>query len=81
MKAVILFGAGAAPGFTKGYVLYGKEGTLFLNLDEKKLLLGLKSEGGQLKEVNILEDKKERWKVCCSVTSLTGRNLHIAGDV
>ena len=43
--------------------MYGKEGTLFLNLDEKKLLLGLKSEGGQLKEVNVSEDKKERWKV------------------
>ena len=55
--------AGGAPGFTKGYVLYGKEGTLFLNLDERRLLLGLKSERGQLKEVPIAEDKKESWKV------------------
>jgi hypothetical protein len=55
--------AGGAPGFTKGYVLYGKEGTLFLNLDERRLLLGLKSEGGQLKEVPIAEDMKESWKV------------------
>jgi len=61
--------------------LYGKEGTLFLNLDEKTLLLGLKSEGGQLKEVNVAEDQKERWKVCCSVTSLTSRTLHLAGDM
>jgi len=43
--------------------LYGKEGTLFLNLDERRLLLGLKSERGQLKEVPIAEDKKESWKV------------------
>jgi hypothetical protein len=43
--------------------LYGKEGTLFLNLDEGKLLLGLKSEKGQLKEVPIAEEKKESWKV------------------
>ena len=55
--------AGGAPGFTKGYVLYGKEGTLFLNLDERRLLLALKCERGQLKEVPIAEDKKESWKV------------------
>ena len=43
--------------------MYGKEGTLFVNLDAKKLQLGLKSEGGQLKDVIVAEDKKEAWKV------------------
>lgn len=45
-------------------MLYGKQGTLFLDLEKKKLMLGLKSEGGELKEVSVSEDKKERWKVC-----------------
>ena len=56
--------AGAVPGFSKDYVLYGKEGTLFVDLAAKKLQLGLKSEGGQLKDVTVAEGKKETWKVC-----------------
>ena len=56
--------AGAVPGFSKGYVLYGKEGTLFVDLAAKKLQLGLQSEGGQLKDLTVAEGKKETWKVC-----------------
>lgn len=54
---------GAVPGKLKGYTLYGKEGTLHLDLDAGKLLLGLKSEGGQLKEVSIDADKAASWRV------------------
>ena len=54
---------GAVPGQLKGYTLYGKEGTLHLDLDAGKLLLGLKSEGGQLKEVSIDADKAASWRV------------------
>lgn len=57
------FGAGAVPGFSKGYVLYGKEGTLFLDLEAKKLFLTKRDGGGQRTEVAISEDKKEVWKV------------------
>ncbi len=56
--------AGAVPGQLKGYTLYGKEGTLHLDLDAGKLLLGLKSEGGQLKEVSIDSEKSGVWRVC-----------------
>ena len=55
--------AGGVPGFSKGYVLYGKEGTLFLDLDAKKLFLTRKASGGQREELAISEDKKEGWKV------------------
>ncbi|CAL8462816.1 g2350 [Coccomyxa elongata] len=54
---------GAVPGQLKGYTLYGKEGTLHLDLDAGKLLLGLKSEGGHLKEVSIESEKSGAWRV------------------
>ena len=37
--------AGAYQGFKSGFVLYGTEGTLQLDLDSQKLTLGLKSDG------------------------------------
>lgn len=62
-SGVICVNAGGVPGFSKGYALYGKEGTLFLDLDAKKLFLTRKDAGGQREEVAISEDKKEGWKV------------------
>ena len=56
-------GTGGVPGFSKGYVLYGKEGTLFLDLAAKKLYLTKKGAEGQREEVAIPEDKKEVWRV------------------
>lgn len=51
------------PGQLKGYTIYGKEGTLHLDLDAGRLLLGIQSEGGQLKEVSIDADKAASWRV------------------
>ena len=51
------------PGQLKGYTLYGKEGTLHLDLDAGKLLLGLRSDGGHLKEVSIDAEKSAAWRV------------------
>ena len=60
----------------KGYALYGKEGTLVLDLDADELLLGLKSEGGKLNPVRLEEDKIASWRVgypgCCMTPGLTG---------
>ena len=47
----------------KGYALYGKEGTLVLDLDADQLLLGLKSEGAKLKPVTLEESKIASWRV------------------
>ena len=44
-------------------MLYGKEGTLFLDLEAKKLFLTRKGAEGKREEVAISEDKKESWKV------------------
>lgn len=63
-----LVASGAVPGQLKGYTLYGKHGTLHLDLDASKLLLGLKSEGGHLKEVTMKPEKSASWRVC-AVTS------------
>ncbi|KAK9907419.1 hypothetical protein WJX75_003268 [Coccomyxa subellipsoidea] len=54
---------GAVPGQLKGYTIYGQEGTLHLDLDAGRLLLGIQSEGGQLKEVSIDADKAASWRV------------------
>ncbi len=47
----------------KGYALYGKEGTLALDLDADQLLLGLKTEGAELKPVTLEEGKIATWRV------------------
>ena len=44
-------------------MLYGKEGTLFLDLEAKKLCLTKKGAECKWEEVAISEDKKETWKV------------------
>lgn len=53
---------GAVPGVSKGYTLYGKEGTLQLDLDSGRLQLGLKSDGGKLQEMNVEQDKIASWR-------------------
>ena len=58
--------AGAVPGMSKGYVLYGKAGTLVLDLAAGKLLMGLKAEAGELKEVPVDPAKIATWRVCLS---------------
>ena len=50
-------------------MLYGKEGTLFLDLDAKKLFLTRKDGGAQQTEITISQDKKESWKVSRSLLS------------
>ena len=55
--------AGAVPGMTKGYVLYGKEGTLVLDISAGKLQMGLKAEGGELQEVPVDPAKIVTWRV------------------
>lgn len=59
--------AGAVPGMSKAYVLYGKEGTLVLDLASDKLLMGLKAEGGELKEVPLEPAKIAPWRVCFTI--------------
>ncbi len=46
--SVALSAAGAYQGLRNGFVLYGTEGTLQLDLTTKKLTLGLKEEGERL---------------------------------
>jgi hypothetical protein len=51
------------PGLQKGYTLYGREGTLHLDLDAGRLLLGLKADGGKLEEVQLEGSKVASWRV------------------
>lgn len=55
--------AGGVPGMKWGYALYGREGTLVLDLDAGKLLMGTKAEGGELKEVALQQNKMASWRV------------------
>lgn len=48
---------------TMGYVLYGKAGTLVLDIKTGQLSMGLKAEGGELKEVALDPAKVVSWRV------------------
>jgi predicted dehydrogenase len=58
---------GAVQGLKSGFVIYGTNGTLQLDLDTKKLTLGLKSAGPDgdslVKEVHVADERKGKWRV------------------